>query len=919
MTAGLPTPSTAAKLRALMPHRYGPALGHGAAVVRRAQIRQLTVASLTHRLTLLRAPSGAGKTTLLGQWLDVLKETGRVVAWLSLEADDASPLSLIEGLIGALADNGQGQAVFHFTPEFGDEIRAALDISIAAAARRLAAALNGPGFRGVLILDRFESIDRSPSGTFIAVLLQHLAALNVVIASRHRPQSLPLSNLRARDELAELTMADLHLDVAEMQALFGDDLPDQYARKLHLLTGGSPVALQFARRAIDALPGDEHMVADTAHRPLAIPNNWLDWLDDYYSDEILGALQSDLQHVMNRLVIVERFDLSLAEAIAGPQARQMVNRLYSEQGLLVHDRFTNQFHFPETLRQFLEKRLQWLDEAELAALHARAAAWFMERGNAVDALHHAVAANNQDMASQLLEQLGIVSVAVLHGVPSLKSMMSRVAPLAETVSLQARLAWSVIRAHEGGISEASKLLDQAKVDIAAAGESLPATMAFDCALAEGLLDGFTDRHMSVRMSNLIIQQLARTPRTEHPQRALLHVLLSWEAFRDGRLDDADQGVNDAATEYAAVDGGYGSIFMNIHRTLIRFWRNDLEGARHECLIAERMAHLFYPGDERLRMLTKAIKSGLLFDLDPEQQPAALLELAAQVNMFESWCEVLLWSANCTVQAAIRDGRIDDARRVLDQTVAAAKRLTVEKLVWAVDCLRAEIETLHGDRYLALDLAERLSLPDIDHVMIANVDLTWRERIGGLLTYGLILRREGRLSEAASAADRAAQLLTVTPIPRLAARLAVLRAHLALAAGKEHLVRPLLAEARATFPNLVSRQIFLEQDGAGLPSLAPYLPAFSTDPERVTQRRTPMLTSTFKTNAPSAADPLTAREREILQSMREGHPNKVTAHRLGLSEATVKFHLRNIYRKLDARNRTQALARYAAIAGAPYGL
>jgi len=57
------------------------------------------------------------------------------------------------------------------------------------------------------------------------------------------------------------------------------------------------------------------------------------------------------------------------------------------------------------------------------------------------------------------------------------------------------------------------------------------------------------------------------------------------------------------------------------------------------------------------------------------------------------------------------------------------------------------------------------------------------------------------------------------------------------------------------------------------------------------------------------DLLTARERQILHAIGEGYPNKVTAFRLGLSEATVKFHLRNIYRKLNAQNRTQALAHY----------
>ncbi len=44
---------------------------------------------------------------------------------------------------------------------------------------------------------------------------------------------------------------------------------------------------------------------------------------------------------------------------------------------------------------------------------------------------------------------------------------------------------------------------------------------------------------------------------------------------------------------------------------------------------------------------------------------------------------------------------------------------------------------------------------------------------------------------------------------------------------------------------------------------------------------------------------------MLRSLREGHQNKIIAHQLGISESTVKVHLRNIMKKLRASNRTQA--------------
>jgi DNA-binding NarL/FixJ family response regulator len=51
--------------------------------------------------------------------------------------------------------------------------------------------------------------------------------------------------------------------------------------------------------------------------------------------------------------------------------------------------------------------------------------------------------------------------------------------------------------------------------------------------------------------------------------------------------------------------------------------------------------------------------------------------------------------------------------------------------------------------------------------------------------------------------------------------------------------------------------------------------------------------------------LTRREREILALVSEGHSNRELAQMIWVTEQTVKFHLSNIYRKLDVSNRTEA--------------
>lgn len=55
------------------------------------------------------------------------------------------------------------------------------------------------------------------------------------------------------------------------------------------------------------------------------------------------------------------------------------------------------------------------------------------------------------------------------------------------------------------------------------------------------------------------------------------------------------------------------------------------------------------------------------------------------------------------------------------------------------------------------------------------------------------------------------------------------------------------------------------------------------------------------------EPLTDREAQILEMVCQGKGNRMIAMRLGLSEGTIKSHLRNLYRKLRVQTRAEAAA------------
>ena len=68
-----------------------------------------------------------------------------------------------------------------------------------------------------------------------------------------------------------------------------------------------------------------------------------------------------------------------------------------------------------------------------------------------------------------------------------------------------------------------------------------------------------------------------------------------------------------------------------------------------------------------------------------------------------------------------------------------------------------------------------------------------------------------------------------------------------------------------------------------------------------------------TSSAAEAAELTNRERQILQLVAEGHSNAQLAKMLWVTEQTVKFHLSNVYRKINVSNRTEA-ARWAQLNG-----
>jgi LuxR family maltose regulon positive regulatory protein len=100
--------------------------------------------------------------------------------------------------------------------------------------------------------------------------------------------------------------------------------------------------------------------------------------------------------------------------------------------------------------------------------------------------------------------------------------------------------------------------------------------------------------------------------------------------------------------------------------------------------------------------------------------------------------------------------------------------------------------------------------------------------------------------------------------------------------------------------------FLGEADQGAHLLALLSEDAATD-ERLRTLATELLSARKQVGMPMHIPFLTPREHLVLAQLSRGYANKVIARNLGLSENTVKTHLKSIFRKVDVQSREQAIA------------
>jgi LuxR family transcriptional regulator, maltose regulon positive regulatory protein len=366
--------------------------------VPRPRLLDMLHAGTEQLLTLVSAPAGAGKTTLLTSWSSSRQPPGPL-AWLSLDAADNNATSFWTYTLAALCQSGavpSDSALCGLTPQPGSDERF-LPLLVSGLAE-----LPTPV---VLVLDDLHEIIDATVLEGLEFLLRHAPPqLRLVLASRFDPP-LPLQRLLVSGQLAQVRAADLAFTVAEVAELLAtsEDLPQLSEDDLALLqarTEGWAAGLRLAALSLEGQPNPHRFVSELAGDDKSIA--------DYLTGEVLDRQPEEMRSFLLRTSIVDELDGNLADALTGGHdGESMLARLERANGFVTaigSRRSSYRYHplFAELLRYELRHEAP----RQVVRLHLRAAGWYAERRQAVQAIQQALMAKAWRYAADLMSKYG---------------------------------------------------------------------------------------------------------------------------------------------------------------------------------------------------------------------------------------------------------------------------------------------------------------------------------------------------------------------------------------------------------------------------------------------------------------------------------------------------------------------------------
>lgn len=423
--------------------------------VPRTRLAGMLHADRKRRLALIHAPAGFGKSTLAAQWMESLSSQGLITVWLSLDRDDNNTIWFLSHLL---------QAIQRAQPGLEEELQQLLEERPDDAEQYVVPALINAideGGRDIVIaLDDWHLITEPRTRAVVERLLDAGGShLSFIITSRSR-SGLPLGRLMVRDQLVEVDAVALRFDERESQDFLVGinrlELDAGDVASLHKTTEGWIAALQLVSLSLRDQREASELISRLSGRHASI--------GEYLAENVLDTLEPATLNFLLLTSVPERLCAGLASALSGVELGQAMLEKVQAQDLFLQplDEDGTWYRYHHLFEDYLRRRLERDFPGRTRELNLIAAHWYSENGFPSDAVDHALAAGDVDLAVEIVESRAMWLVEH-SSMATLLALLGKIP--ADHVAGQARLqmavAWANTLLHQAGAAQSALDLAEA--------------------------------------------------------------------------------------------------------------------------------------------------------------------------------------------------------------------------------------------------------------------------------------------------------------------------------------------------------------------------------------------------------------------------------------------------------------------------
>ena len=849
------------------------------------------------KIGIISASAGSGKTTLVNQWLK--GKNNLHSAWVSLDERENEPARFFRYLISGL------QIIW---PELGSEALDLLQLpglDLEELVTLICNDLTRFSEPVVIVMDDFHTI-------MIPMLLKAMdffvvakpAWTKIVLLTREDP-ALSVSRWRAKGQLVELRQEDLRFDKAEtidfLNQCMNLQLTNEQVSKLDAQTEGWIAGLQLAALSLQHAKNTDQFILNFSGTNRFIL--------DYLLDEVFLNQSIEIQKFLLETSILDRLCADLCATIIGEKrtiAQSVLEKLVKENLFIFPlDEDHHWYRYHHLFQDLLYARLLSIDKEKVKQLSTIASTWHEKNGDPYLAVEYALKGQNSSLAADLLER----HVSDYWRTSDLGFMfLIRHLPEEEIdrrPSLCLHNAW--VNVIIGKIDQVLPLVDIAERQMAKPERKNKSNdeplHAFAKILRIYMLDF---QNQSVVCSDSLSATYAQIPEQFVGMRNSVAIILGTIFYMEDDFSTAMYYFEDAL-ERDRKHNGKNAIPISVQRMVwVYFKQGRLRDAmklinKYESYVRKRGNRRFYiAGILNLMM-------GQMF-LEWNQIEKADNQIREGLRLIKDWPtpSILMVGYCLQIKLLLAKNDLIEAQRIFS---------TIEELILS-NPFHPEFRNFLEHTQIQLWLAEK------NYQELRSFTHKKKDLVSGAITF----RHEAELIELSRVwmvlgnfqeAENLLRRLNEAAGKRTGSRIIILTMLAVACKDQTHQAEEYLEEAlRLAEPEGYIRT-FLDLGEPLWKILKKWFTKYQNTSDEALKAYAYKIILAFEESTirhsliekeRDLPEPLSKREREVLQLVSEGLTNQQIATRLVISIRTVKKHIENIHGKLGVQNRTQATTR-----------